>query len=340
MKRRAVIEYAVGETRAAVYEGRRLVELHLSRKSQDNYPQVGDIYIARVTKVDTAINGAFLDLGGALQGFVSFTNNRQMPRLIEGQFIRGMVAHAADQDKVSRLRFLDVTPETKVGAVEKTSLKDRLSNRFEGVSFDEARVSAIDEATERRLAIKSGGAVTFDQTQALLAIDVDKGQGLNTFEVCREAINLIAAQIRLRGLGGLIVIDFPNLRSTKQRNQLVKAAEAAFETDPAIVKVAPLSRFGCLEMTRSKDYPSLDSLLNTRFGMPTIETIALRALRQLEHEAKLNGGAKFALSLQKDAFAWLSKGTIDWKEEMVGRIGGRFEITSIDRPGFSIQADR
>jgi Ribonuclease G/E len=340
VKHRAVIENVIGETRAAVYEGRRLVELHLERESLAQFPQTDDIYIARVTNVDGSINGAFLDLGLGNQGFVSFSNNRQMPKLLEGQFIRGQVAQTSNQDKVTRLRFLELSEVHKVGVVEKSSLKERLAKRFDGITFDEARVSAVDEAAERRLALKNGGAVTFDQTQALLAIDVDKGQGGDTFEVCLEAISLIAAQIRLRGLGGLIVIDFPNLRSTRQRNQLAKAMEREVEADPATIKIAPLSRFGCLEMTRSKDYPSLDSLLNNRFGEPTSETLSLRALRQLVYEAKNNGGAQFTLFLCEPAMEWLDTGTIGWRSALIYKIGERFKLVASKDTGFSIQADR
>lgn len=340
MKRRAVIEEAIGETRAAVYEGRRLVELHLTRETEAGLPQAGDIYVGRVTQLEPSLNGAFLKLGANLSGFVSFANNRGMPKLVEGQLIEGVVAQAAGEGKACRVRFCQFITSGDVGVVKKTTLKERLSTRFEGISFDEASVSVIDEATERKISLKGGGTVTFDQTEALLAIDVDKAQGGSALEVCLTALDLIAAQLRLRGLGGLIVIDFPNLRQAKHRNQLLKAAERAFENDPAIVKLATLSRFGCLEMTRSKDYPSLDSLMNTRFGEATAETRAIRALRQLEREALANRGANLTLSVDSGISSWLESNVIDWNDALHARIGARYKINVVDTKGFSVQADR
>jgi len=62
MKRRAVIETAVGETRAAIYEGRRMVELHVDRPWQKT-PRTGDVYIGRITTVDPSVAGAWVDIG-------------------------------------------------------------------------------------------------------------------------------------------------------------------------------------------------------------------------------------------------------------------------------------
>lgn len=341
MKRRAVIEKAIGETRAAVYEGRRLVELHLERDSQKHLPQTGDEYRARVRSLEPSLNGVFLDLGRGLSGFLAFTNNSAMPRLVEGQSVDVVVTKPAKEDKQATVRFLKTfSLGDSPSVIFKNTLENRLETRFPGISLDHASVSVIDDAVERRISLKGGGTITLDQTQALLAIDVDKGPAPKTLDVCLAATDMIASQLRLRGLGGLVVIDFPNLRSTKQRNQLFKAVERAFENDKAIVKVAPLSRFGCIELTRSLDYPSLDSLINTRFGEPTIETQSLRALRQLEREALANRGAQFTLYVSTDIKAWLDETDINWKEALQDRIGPRYTLTAHAKNGYSVQADR
>ena len=340
MKHRAVLEKSIGETRAAVYEGRRLVELHVERDSQKSVPQSGDIYLARIANLEPSLNGAFVNLGGSHSGFLSFTNNQAMPKVTEGELLEVLVIRPPISGKEATLRYLKPAESGKPGPVEKVDLKTRLSARFKGITFDEATVSVLDEATDRRIALKGGGAVTFDQTQALLAIDVDKGQGKTALDVALAAAELIAKQIRLRGLGGLVVIDFPNLRQTRQRNQLFKAVERAFEGDPAIVKVAPLSRFGCVELTRSLDYPSLDSILNTRFGEPTAETQSLRALRQLVKEASENKGAQYTLAVSAKINGWLQSKVINWESELNDRIGPRFTLTTHEAEGCTIQADR
>lgn len=340
MKRRAVIENAIGETRAAVYEGRRLVELHLSRESQAHLPQAGDKYRARIRSLEPSLNGAFVDLGQKQPGFLSFTSYSVTPRLTEGQLLQVSVSRAPEGEKAATVKFLKIETSGDTGPITKLNLKDRLSKRFAGITFDEASVSAIDNAVERDIAIKGGGSITIEQTQALLAIDVDKGQGGTALDVGIEAANLIASQLRLRGLGGLVVIDFPNLRQTRQRNQLVKAVERAFENDPAIVKIAPVSRFGCVELTRSKDYQPLDRIVANRSGEPTTETMALRALRQLEREALSNRGAKFTLEVSQSISDWLSEDVIDWKQALNDRIGARFDIMVGETKTFNISADR
>ena len=340
MKYRAVIENAIGETRAAVYEGRRLVELHLERESQKILPQTGDEYCARVTSLEPSLNGAFLDLGQNQQGFLTFMNNAAMPRLVEGIHIRVIVTRPETEEKNTTVRFLGEAENNKAGLLWKNDLKNRLKTRFPKITFDEASVSVLDDAVERRIALKGGGAITIDQTQALLAIDVDKGRAPKTLEVCLEAADMIAKQLRFRGLGGLVIIDFPNLRQTRQRNQLFKAVERAFEGDKATVKVAPVSRFGCVELTRSVDYPSLDSLMNTRFGEPTLETQSLRALRQLEREALANRGAQFVLSVSVVIGNWLEANTSIWESDLQGRIGERFKLLKGEGAGFTVQADR
>jgi len=122
--------------------------------------------------------------------------------------------------------------------------KERLLSRFPNLTFDEAAVNAVDSACEISLALPGGGSITMEQTQALLAIDVDKGAAISAAAAANEAAKLIASQLRLRGLGGLIVIDFPNLRQPKQRKTLERILEAACEADPNVTKFNSLSRFG------------------------------------------------------------------------------------------------
>lgn len=340
MRRRAVIEKAIGETRAAVYEGRRLVELHLERESQAHLPQAGDEYRARIRQVEPSLNGAFADLGNNSSGFLSFTNSAAMPRLSEGQLVDVTVTRAGQDNKAPTLRFIQLSEGEKPGASYKRNINERLEHRFPGITFDEASVSVIDEAIERQIALKGGGSITIEQTQALLAIDIDKGQGETALSVSLVAAETIASQLRLRGLGGLVVIDFPNLRQTKHRNQLFKAVERAFANDPAIVKIAPLSRFGCIELTRSLDYASLDKIMCDRFGEFTPETLALRAIRQLEREALANRGAQFKLSASDTIHNWLESKVIDWQSVLKDRIGARFTIVKSKGDGFTIEADR
>jgi len=338
MKRRCVIENCIGETRAAIYEGRKLVELYVRRESDANKPRQGDIFAGRVTKIDQSMGGAFIDIGTEHNGLVKFTNSPNAPRFTEGQMAEFEVSKATEIGKGPVLKYKQASKVDKPAKLSGDDLKTTIANRFNGIEFAEAAVSVIDDATETELAIKGGGTICIERTRALVAIDVDKGTAVSSFDVCMAALPMIANELRLRGLGGLIVIDLPNLRQPRQRNTVFKAAERAFKDDPNNVKLAPLSRFGCLELTRYKPQLSLDEVLNNRIGSPTTETIALRSLRQLEREGRANPGAKLTITVRHHIFKWLEDSGLDWKTRLTNRIGARFEVIAGGTPG--ITADR
>ena len=337
MKRRAVIEHAVGEFRAAIYEGRRLVELHIDRPWQ-NIPRAGDVYVGRITSIDPSVAGAWVDIGGGLApALLPFAAQRDMPKLTEGQGVEVSILRSQIGRKGATLRYLRES-DAKAAQVKKLDLKERLLSRFPNLTFDEAAVNAVDSACEISLALPGGGSITMEQTQALLAIDVDKGAAISAAAAANEAAKLIASQLRLRGLGGLIVIDFPNLRQPKQRKTLERILEAACEADPNVTKFNSLSRFGVIEMTRAKPDQSLDDILNTRGGAPKIETQAIRALRRLTREAAVSAGAQLELRVTPEIDSWLKDAPFDWRTAVEGRIGARFKVTqglSVD-----VSADR
>ena len=337
MKRRAVIEDAVGETRAAIYEGRRMVELYVDRPWQTT-PRTGDTYIGRVTTVDPSVAGAWVDIGSdALPALMPFAAQRDMPKLAEGQAVEVSILRSQIGPKGATLRFLGES-EAKPGLVKKLGLRDRLLERFPDLTFDEASVNAVDSACETSLALPGGGSITIEQTQALLAIDVDKGAAISAAAAANEAAKLIASQIRLRGLGGLVVIDFPNLRQPKQRKTLERTLEAACEIDVNVTKFNSLSRFGVIEMTRSKPDMSLDDVMNTKYGEPTIATQAIRALRRLTREAAVSAGAQLELIITPEIDAWLNDAPFDWRAEVTDRIGARFTV--VQGASVDVKADR
>ncbi|WP_409434008.1 ribonuclease E/G [Litorimonas sp. RW-G-Af-16] len=337
MNRRAVIEEAIGETRAAVYEGRRLVELYVRRHTRE-VPHAGDIYTGQVITVDPSVAGVFIEVGAGKPGLLKFSAQKDLPKLTDGMFIDVNIVKAAMTGKGPNLSYAGEASASKIGAVKALSLPERLEMIYPGIKIENAPISVIDEACDRQVAIKGGGSVTFEQTQALLAIDVDKGGIATVLDACLGAAETIAAQLRLRGLGGLIIMDFPNLRQPKQRTTLMKALEREFANDPVITRMAPLSKFGVIEMTRSQAGPSLDSILNDRKGEPTTETLAIRALRRLEREAKLNAGAQFELFVPKAIKIWLDTTDFDWVSRLNNRIGARYTI--VEGANVDVKADR
>ena len=124
----------------------------------------------------------------------------------------------------------------------------------------------IDKIRSRTVKIESGGSIVIEQTEALVAIDVNSGRYRKqhsaeetAFKINSEAAIEIARQLRLRDLGGLIVCDFIDMHSDKHRREVERIFRTAVKADRAHSKVLKISRFGVVEMTRQRMRPSLQS---------------------------------------------------------------------------------
>jgi len=260
-----------------------------------------------------------------------------MPKLTEGQSVEVNILRSQIGVKGATLRYVAESEGTP-RRVKKLDLKGRILQRYPNLTFDEASVNAVDAACETSLALPGGGSITLEQTQALLAVDVDKGSAVSAAAAANEAAKLIASQLRLRGLGGLVVVDFPNLRQPKQRKTLERTFDTAFEADPNITKFNSLSRFGVIEMTRAKPDLSLDDILNTKYATPSIETQSLRALRRLTREAVISPGAQLELIVTPEINDWLASAPFDWRSDVNNLIGARFKL--VTGATVDVKADR
>jgi ribonuclease E len=151
---------------------------------------------------------------------------------------------------------------------------------------------------KNRVDLKSGGSIVISPTEALVSIDVNSGKAThqNSIEETALSTNLEAAeevcrQLRLRDLGGLIVIDFIDMRDTKHKLEIERAMKKYLKTDKARTKVGRISRFGLMEMSRQRLRPSIEfSTYETckhcrgKGLTPSLETLALNFLRKLNLE--------------------------------------------------------
>jgi len=124
----------------------------------------------------------------------------------------------------------------------------------------------IAKIQARRVNLKCGGSIVIEQTEALVAIDVNSGRSkkeksaeMTAYNSNIEATKEIARQLKLRDLGGLIVCDFIDMRNARHRKDVERAFRAATKTDRARSKILGISRFGVVEMTRQRMRPSLQS---------------------------------------------------------------------------------
>ncbi|HAU36974.1 MAG TPA: ribonuclease E [Phycisphaerales bacterium] len=141
----------------------------------------------------------------------------------------------------------------------------------EGLFHDYGLEAEIEKIDARRVELPSGGSLVIDQTEALVAIDVNSGRFRqhHDAEATARKINLeaakeVARQLRLRDLGGVIVIDFIDLREEKNRRAVEKELREAMKIDRAKTKVLKMSNFGLMEMTRQRMRPSLKASMYRR----------------------------------------------------------------------------
>ena len=131
--------------------------------------------------------------------------------------------------------------------------------------FDHYGVEAqLEEAFRRKVPLKSGGYLVIDETEALIAVDVNtgrhKGNGSQEdaiLEVNLEAVEEVARQLRIRNIGGLVVLDLIDMKSRKHQQQVYRALKAACRRDKARTNVTQISELGLLEMTRQRFEQSL-----------------------------------------------------------------------------------
>lgn len=158
----------------------------------------------------------------------------------------------------------------------------------------------IESAFEREVKLPSGGAIVIDVTEALVSIDINSSRATKGGDIEETATNTnleaaeeIARQLRLRDIGGLVVIDFIDMNSAKNQRAVEDRVREALQMDRARVQVGRISRFGLLEMSRQRLRPSLSETsghvcprCNGQGTIRGTRSIALAILRMLEEEAQ------------------------------------------------------
>ncbi|WP_444921952.1 ribonuclease E [Microbulbifer sp. CnH-101-G] len=214
--------------------------------------------------------------------------------------------------------------------------------------------SQIETAFEREVKLPSGGSIVIDVTEALVSIDINSSRatkGGDIEETARsinlEAADEIARQLRLRDMGGLVVIDFIDMQSKSNQREVEKRMEKALSMDRARVQVGRISRFGLLEMSRQRLRPSLGE---TTFrvcprcsGQGTIrgtKSLALSILRLVEEEAKKERSAEIRAITPVNVATYL----LNEKRKAISQIEARNNTrvvvvpnAEIETPHFEVQ---
>jgi ribonuclease G len=194
----------------------------------------------------------------------------------------------------------------------------------------------IERALARRVSLKSGGYLIMDQTEALTTVDVNTGGyvgGRNfddtIFKTNLEAAQVIARQLRLRNLGGIIIIDFIDMENEGHREAVLAELKKALSLDRTRVTVSGFSQLGLVEMTRKRTRESLAHILcepcpicHGRGEVKTAQTVCYQILRELLRESRQFSAQEFRiLASQKviDMFLDEESQSLAMLEEFIGK---------------------
>ena len=167
----------------------------------------------------------------------------------------------------------------------------------------------IERALGRRVDLKSGGYLIVDQTEAMTTIDVNTGSYVNgrnfddtIFKTNLEAAQAIARQLRLRNLGGIIILDFIDMENTEHRSAVLSELHKALARDRTKISVSNFSALGLVELTRKRTRESLAHVLcescptcHGRGELKTAQTICYEILREIMREAKQFNAREFRI---------------------------------------------
>lgn len=205
----------------------------------------------------------------------------------------------------------------------------------------------IESAFEREVKLPSGGAIVIDNTEALISIDINSSRATKGGDIEQTALNTnleaadeIARQLRMRDLGGLIVIDFIDMTPIKNQREVENRLREALKDDRARVQIGRISRFGLLEMSRQRLRPSLGEgsqhLCPRCSGQGTIrgvESLGLAVLRLLEEEAIKEQGAQIQAILPISVATFL----LNEKRGDILRIEKRCEVSLMMIPNAQLE---
>ncbi|ANF57506.1 ribonuclease G [Halotalea alkalilenta] len=165
----------------------------------------------------------------------------------------------------------------------------------------------LARALERKVQLKSGGYLVIDQTEAMTTIDVNTGAYVGhrnleetIFKTNLEAATAIARQLRLRNLGGIIIIDLIDMEDTEHQRQVLRVLEKALERDHAKTSLSGVTELGLVQLTRKRTRESLEQVLcepckvcRGRGSLKTAETVCYEILREILREERAYGAETY-----------------------------------------------
>ncbi|MCC6850321.1 MAG: Rne/Rng family ribonuclease [Deltaproteobacteria bacterium] len=198
--------------------------------------------------------------------------------------------------QVDHRRILDFVASFAPALTSRIELHEATEPLFDRYGIEQA----INRALERRVWLKSGGYIVIDQTEALTTIDVNTGRYVGkhnhedtVLQTNLEAAREIVDQLRLRNIGGIIIVDFIDMMDPANRQRVMDAFDVALKQDKMRSNILKISELGLVEMTRKRTRPSLPQLLTEpcptcdgRGRVVSVATIAYETIRRIREVAR------------------------------------------------------
>ncbi|MFC3070423.1 ribonuclease E/G [Phenylobacterium soli] len=303
--------------------------LLIRRDDDDPRLLLGARSVARVASVEPALATAFLDLGAGAEAILPFKPDA---RPVVGQSVEVEIRSEPRRGKQAVARWLgpaegaprllapaaDLESELRVHARDAEIVTGRTARDV----ADEAEAEVLESVHP----LPGGGDIAVEPTRALVSIDVDLGvrKGADAKRVTRQAnlaaLHEAARLLRLKGLGGIVVIDLVGRGHDGQA--LLAAARAAFGPDNPGVAIGPVGRFGTMELSLPRRSRPLVEILAGPDGALSDRTLAQRLVRRLETEAEAQGGARLIARCAPPVAAAAAPLVVQLTE----RLGARFHV--------------
>jgi ribonuclease E len=217
--------------------------------------------------------------------------------------------------------------------------------------------SQIESAYSHKVQLPSGGSIVIDHTEALTAIDINSARSTKGEDIEETALNTnleaadeVARQLRIRDLGGLVVVDFIDMGPHRNQREVENRLREAVRHDRARIQIGRISRFGLLELSRQRLRPSLEESTqsvcprcNGTGHVRSVESLALAILRLIGEEARKERTAKIIAQLPLDVANYLLNEKRDWVQTVQERNGVEIVLLGnpdLDTPNYAIRRVR
>ena len=221
--------------------------------------------------------------------------------------------------------------------------------KYEDAIFQRYQVEQqMDTIHSPQVTLKSGGYLVINQTEALVAIDVNSGRSTRernieetALKTNLEAADELARQLRLRDLSGLIVVDFIDMEENKNQQAVERRMKDAMRSDRARIQIGSISHFGLLEMSRQRLRLSFNESISSvcphcegTGRVRSVETAALQMLRAIEDEAGKGRMEELRVTMNRDVALYI----LNQKREAVSEMEARFGMRIVILAGDSLMA--